>query len=64
MAEFIQFLAFLAMIGLVGLLYWIPSDMATKRGRNPWATFVGSLLINPVVMIIAIAILGDKKETD
>jgi choline-glycine betaine transporter len=36
--------------------------MAESRGRNAWGYTIGGLLISPVIMWIALAILGKTPE--
>jgi choline-glycine betaine transporter len=46
----------------VALFAVITYKMAESRGRNAWGYTIGGLLISPVIMWIALAILGKTPE--
>ena len=46
----------------VALFAVVTYKMAESRGRNPWVYMLGGLLISPVIMWIALAILGKTPE--
>jgi len=51
----------------VALFAVVTYKMAESRGRNVWGYTIGGLLISPVIMWIALAILGktpEKKKED
>jgi choline-glycine betaine transporter len=46
----------------VALFAVITYKMAESRGRNVWGYTIGGLLVSPVIMWIALAILGKTPE--
>jgi choline-glycine betaine transporter len=46
----------------VALFAVITYKMAESRGRNVWGYTLGGLLVSPVIMWIALAILGKTPE--
>lgn len=55
-------LAILAFV--VWLFIVLPMQMAGKRHRNRFGWVLMSLLISPLIAIIALAVLGDAKGQD
>jgi hypothetical protein len=48
----------------VALFAVITYKMAESRGRNAWGYTIAGILISPVIMWIALAILGKTKEKE
>ena len=44
------------------ILAAIPAILANNRGRRPWAWFLVSLLISPLLALLLVAVLPSKQE--